>query len=54
MDALKKSLETEAATAKGKPQGHRRPEMLLPIEGQKPAEKKATKAERSKGRRKAG
>ena len=56
MDALKKSLETEAATSKGKKPRKAtagQKEMLLPIEGQK-AEKKAAKPERSKGRRKAG
>jgi DNA end-binding protein Ku len=57
MDALKKSLETEAATTKGKKPRKAtagQKEMLLPIEGQKSAEKKAAKPERSKGRRKAG
>jgi DNA end-binding protein Ku len=58
MDALKKSLAGEAATsAKGsKPRkataGQK--EMLLPIEGKKPAAKKAVKPERATGRRKAG
>lgn len=57
LDALKKSLETEAATTKGKKPRKAatgQKEMLLPIEGQKSAEKKAAKPERSKGRRKAG
>jgi DNA end-binding protein Ku len=57
MDALKKSLETEAATTKGKKPRKAtagQKEMLLPIEGQKSAEKKAAKPERSKARRKAG
>jgi DNA end-binding protein Ku len=57
MDALKKSIASEVAAPKGK-----RPrkatagqkEMLLPIEGKKPTAKKATKPERSTGRRKAG
>ena len=56
MDALKKSLETEAATSKGKKPRKAtagQKETLLPIEGQKSAEKKAAKPERSKGRRKA-
>jgi DNA end-binding protein Ku len=58
MDALKKSLASETATsAKGrKPRkataGQK--EMLLPIEGKKPAAKKAAKPERATGRRKAG
>jgi DNA end-binding protein Ku len=54
MDALKKSLAT-ASPAKGKPRkaaaGQR--EMLLPIEGKKPAEKKVAKP-RSAARRRAG
>ena len=57
MDSLKKSLETEAATTKGKKPRKAtagQKELLLPIEGQKSAEKKAAKPERSKGRRKAG
>src|SRR3954453_155278 len=44
MDALKKSLETEAATTKGKKPRKAtagQKEMLLPIEGQRSAEKKA-------------
>jgi DNA end-binding protein Ku len=57
MDALKKSIAGEASPAKGKKP--RKPsagqkEMLLPIEGKKPAAKKAAKPERSTGRRKAG
>jgi DNA end-binding protein Ku len=55
MDALKKSLASEA-TAKGKKPRKAsvgQKEMLLPIEGNKPA-KKAAKQERSTGRRKAG
>jgi DNA end-binding protein Ku len=56
MDALKKSIAGEAAPAKGrKPRkataGQK--EMLLPIEGKKPAAKKAAKPERST-KRKAG
>ena len=57
MDALKKSLATEAVTTKGKKPRKAsagQKEMLLPIEGKKPAEKKAGKAERSTGRKKAG
>src|ERR1700716_4473550 len=55
MDALKKSLANEAAAPKGKKPrkasaGQR--EMLLPIEGKKPAAKKAAKS--ATGRRKAG
>jgi DNA end-binding protein Ku len=57
MDALKKSIASEVAAPRGK-----RPrkatagqkEMLLPIEGKKPAAKKTAKPERSTGRRKAG
>ena len=56
MDALKKSLANEAPARAKKPRkataGQK--EMLLPIAGKKPAEKKATKPERSTGRRKAG
>jgi DNA end-binding protein Ku len=56
MDALKKSLAT-ATPSKGKKP--RKPaagqkEMLLPIQGKKPAEKKTAKPERSTHRRKAG
>jgi DNA end-binding protein Ku len=56
MDALKKSLASEAAAPKGKKPrkasaGQR--EMLLPIEGEKPA-KRVAKSERSIGRKKAG
>jgi DNA end-binding protein Ku len=56
MDALKQSLNREAP-AKGKKQRKAsagQKEMLLPIEGKKPPAKKATKPERSTGRRKAG
>jgi DNA end-binding protein Ku len=56
MDALKKSLATAAPAKRQKPRkasvGQK--EMLLPIEGKKPAAKKAAKPERSTGRRKAG
>jgi DNA end-binding protein Ku len=57
MDALKKSIASEATAPKGKrlrkaPAGQK--EMLLPIEGKKPAAKKAAKPERSTGGRKAG
>ena len=54
MDALKKSLATEATAPKArKPRkaAAGQKEMLLPIEGKKPAAKKAAKPER---RRKAG
>jgi DNA end-binding protein Ku len=57
MDALKKSLATEAAAPKGKKPRKAaagQKEMLLPIEGKKPAAKKGAKSERSTGRRKAG
>jgi DNA end-binding protein Ku len=56
MDALKKSIASEAAPKGKKPRkaSAGQKEMLLPIEGKKPAAKKATKAERSTGRRKAG
>ena len=56
MDALKKSIAGEASPAKGKKPRKAaagQKEMLLPIEGKKPA-KKAVKSERSIGRRKAG
>jgi DNA end-binding protein Ku len=55
MDALKKSIASEAPKDK-KPRkataGQK--EMLLPIEGKKPAAKKAAKPERATGRRRAG
>jgi DNA end-binding protein Ku len=57
MNALKKSLASEAAAPKGKKPRKAsagQKEMLLPIEGKKPATKKAVKPERSAGRRKAG
>jgi DNA end-binding protein Ku len=57
MDALKKSLATEAAAPKGKKPRKAaagQKEMLLPIEGKKPVAKKAVKSERSVRRRKAG
>ncbi len=58
MDALKKSLASEAATpSKGKKPRKAtagQKEMLLPIAGKKPAAKKAAKPERATGRRKAG
>jgi DNA end-binding protein Ku len=56
MDALKKSIADEAAPAKGKKPRKAaagQKEMLLPIEGKKPAAKKAAKPERST-KRKAG
>jgi DNA end-binding protein Ku len=58
MDALKKSLATEAAAPKGKKPRKAaagQKEMLLPIEGKRgPEKKKPAKSERSTGRRKAG
>jgi DNA end-binding protein Ku len=57
MDALKKSLATEATTTKGKKPRKAsagQKEMLLPIEGKRGAEKKAAKPVRASGRRKAG
>lgn len=58
MDALKKSITGEKAVPKGKKPrkaAAAQKEMLLPIEGKKPAPaKKAAKPERSTGRRKAG
>ena len=57
MDALKKSLATEATTTKGKKPrkaSSGQKEMLLPIEGKRGAEKKAVKPARASGRRKAG
>jgi DNA end-binding protein Ku len=56
MDALKKSLASEAP-AKGKKArkaSANQKEMLLPIDGEKPAARKAAKSARSTGRRKAG
>ena len=56
MDALKKSLASEAP-AKGKKArkaSANQKEMLLPIDGEKPAARKAAKPARSTGRRKAG
>ena len=55
MDALKKSIANEAPKGK-KPRkaAAGQKEMLLPIEGKKPAAKKAAKLERATGRRKAG
>jgi DNA end-binding protein Ku len=56
MDALKKSIASEASAKGKKPRkaAAGQKEMLLPIEGKKPAEKKAAKPERSIRRRKAG
>jgi DNA end-binding protein Ku len=56
MDALKKSIAGETSTKGKKPRkaSASQKEMLLPVEGRKPAAKKATKPERSTGRRKAG
>jgi DNA end-binding protein Ku len=54
MDALKKSIATEAGPKRKKPRkaAAGQKEMLLPIEGKKPAAKKTS--ERSAGRRKTG
>jgi DNA end-binding protein Ku len=57
MDALKKSLASEAAASKGKKPRKAaagQKEMLLPIEGKMPAARKAAKSERAIGHRKAG
>ena len=55
MDALKKSIASEAPKGK-KPRkaSAGQKEMLLPIEGKGRAQKKASKADRATGRRKAG
>jgi DNA end-binding protein Ku len=55
MDALKKSIASEVPKGK-KPRkaAAGQKEMLLPIEGKKPAAKKAAKPERATGRRRAG
>jgi len=55
MDALKKSIASETPKGK-KPRkaAAAQKEMLLPIEGKKPAAKKAAKPERAIGRRRAG
>jgi DNA end-binding protein Ku len=56
MDALKKSIadETSAKSKKPRKASAGQKEMLLPIEGKKPAAKKAAKPDRSTARRKAG
>jgi hypothetical protein len=57
MDALKKSIASEATTTKGKKPRRAaagQKEMLLPIQGKKPSAKKGAKTEQSTGRRKAG
>jgi DNA end-binding protein Ku len=57
MDALKKSIAGEAAQAKGKKPRKAsagQKEDAVANRGEKPAAKKATKPERSTGRRKAG
>ena len=57
MDALKKSITSEAPPSKGKKPRKAaagQKEMLLPIEGKKPVAKKAAKPERATGRWKAG
>ena len=57
MDALKKSLATEATTTKGKKPrkaSASQKEMLLPIDGKRGAEKKAAKPVRATGRKKPG
>jgi DNA end-binding protein Ku len=57
MDALKKSIASETAAPKGKKPRKAsagQKEMLLPIEGKKPAAKKSARPERGTGRRKTG
>src|SRR5436190_19562660 len=56
MSALKQSLATEAAAPKSRKRksASGQKEMLMSIEGKKPAAKKAAKHERSTGKRKAG
>ncbi len=57
MDALKRSIANDAQPAKGKKPRKAaagQKEMLLPIEGKRPAAKKAAKPERATGRRKTG
>src|ERR1700751_2541939 len=57
MDALKKSIASEAAAPKGKKARKAsagQKEMLLPIEGKGRTQKKTAKPERATGRRKAG
>ena len=55
MEALKKSIAGEASKGKKTRKASAgQKEMLLPIEGKKPAAKKAAKPERATGRRKAG
>jgi DNA end-binding protein Ku len=57
MDALKKSIASESAPAKGKKPRKAaagQKEMLLPIEGKRGTEKQTTKPERSTGCRKTG
>ena len=55
MDALRKSIASEAPTKGKKPRkaAAGQKEMLLPIEGKKPSDKKAAKPDRS-AKRKAG
>jgi DNA end-binding protein Ku len=56
MDALRKRLAGEPQTKRKKPRkaSAGQKEMLLPIEGKKPAAKKAVTVERATRRRKAG
>jgi DNA end-binding protein Ku len=54
MDALKRSIASEAPGKKPRKATAGQKEMLLPIEGKKPAAKKVAKSDRSVGRRKAG
>ena len=61
MDALKKSIAGGTSGASAAPKAKKRrkalpgqKEMIMAIEGKKPAAKKAAKPERSTGRRKAG
>jgi DNA end-binding protein Ku len=54
MDALKRSIASPAKAKKPRKASAGQKEMLLPIEGKKPAAKKAAKSDRSAARRKAG
>jgi len=56
MSALKQSLATEAAARKSRKRksASGQKEMLMSIEGKKPAAKKTAKHERATGKRKAG
>jgi len=56
ISALKRRLATEAAAPKSRKRksSSGQKEMLMSVEGKKPAAKKGAKAERSTGKRKAG